>query len=131
MVLALEIRISLGSLLEGKDFVYHWADLTRCKQSVHVLKLFDRANQNSAENDRLQDHKGHRNTVIAPGHKADDMNPPSIAYGIDRFQYSIGPPDFNDVVNATAAGDVQDFFVPFNVLLVVDGVLHAQFLCNK
>lgn len=38
MVLALEIRISLGSLLEGKDFVYHWADLTRCKQSVHVLK---------------------------------------------------------------------------------------------
>jgi hypothetical protein len=50
------------------------------------------------------------------------MNPPSIAYGIDTFQHSIGPSDlyhtwlslphlcifgqtdFDDVVNATAAG---------------------------
>lgn len=53
MLLALEVRIGINSLLEGKDFVYHWMDLTRCKESVHVLKLFDRANQNSAEDDRF------------------------------------------------------------------------------
>lgn len=58
------------------------------------------------------------------------MDPPSMPYGIDTFQHSVGPSDFDDVVNATAAGNIQDFFVPLHVLLVVDDVLHTQFLCD-
>src|SRR5436305_791298 len=92
---------------------------------VHLFKHHARADKYSLHSDGF--HKDRYRVELAGRiQRTDESDMPADTHGLDRSLQGACPADLDHVIDAPAAGEFEDYFVPIFVIAIIDRLIRTQ-----
>ena len=108
-------RSASSGLLEREDAIDHGPQLIGGDGAVHVFKHGDRSDENSAHAESLDTDEADRYGAGHAGEHADDGDLSGRPDRVHGTGESFAAANFENDVDAFAAGEAQHFFVPIGM----------------